>query len=194
MRLEYRAAWGIGIGLALLWAGSAWAGPVTDTWSDPAGAILLDLSNSNQPIPGVSSSYAYQHDITDDGFSLGDTITSAVLSVNVSDTGGSEIYQYEIGLGPNQTTVLSNVPNSRLDEVVLAALSLADLQLDGIIDVVIRITGDTNNQEGLYFVSSSLTAQVTPNSTTPAALPVPGTLALVAFGVAGLGWRRRRRL
>jgi hypothetical protein len=194
MRLVDRAAWGIGIGLALLWAGSAWAGPVTDTWSDPAGAILLDLSNSNQPIPGVSSSYAYQHDITDDGFSLGDTITSAVLSVSVSDTGGSETYQYEIGLGPNQTTVFSNVPNERLDVVVLAALSLADLQLDGIIDVVIRITSDTNNQEGLYFVSSSLTAQVTPNSTTPAALPAPGTLALVAFGVAGLGWRRRRRL
>jgi hypothetical protein len=188
MRLANRAAWSIGIGVALLWAGSAWSGPVTDTWSDPAGDILLDLSNA-------PSSYGYQHDITDDGFSLGDTITSATLSVKVSDSGGSETYQYEIGLGPDQTTVFSNVPNERLDVVVLEALSLADLQLDGTINVVIRINDENSaNQEGLYFVSSSLTAQVTPKGTTAAALPVPGTLALVAFGVAGLGWRRRRRL
>jgi hypothetical protein len=175
----------------LLGGGQALALPITDTWADPSGDILLDLSNSDQPIPGVRSSYGYQHDITDDGFSVGDTISSATLYVSVRDAGGSEVYRYEIGLAPLQTTIFSNVPNERIDEILLGALSLADLQLDGIIDVVIRITDDSNNQQGLYFVNSSLVAQV--NSVSQGTeVPEPGTLAILAFGLAALTCRFRR--
>ena len=194
MKPTVKALWGIGIASTFLIAAPAYAVPVTDTWTDPAGDILLDLSNSDQPIAGVKSFYEYQHNITNDGFTIGDTITSAKLYVSVSDSGGSETYQYEIGLGPTQTTIFSNVPNDRVDAILLGAFSLADLQLDGIIDVVIRITDDSNNQEGLYFVSSSLVAQVNGNGTQPTQLPEPGTLAVVALGLAGLGWRSRRIL
>ena len=158
----------------------AFAGPVTDTW-DPAGDILLDLDD--EPTPGVGTFYGYQHDITDDGFTIGDTITSATLYVSVRDAGGAETYQYEIGLGPEQTDVFSNVPNNRIDQILLGALSLADLQNDRIIDVVIRISEDSNNQEGLYFLSSKLVAQVDFAGVPPAQVPEPWTLALIAFGL-----------
>ncbi|HEU4921588.1 MAG TPA: hypothetical protein VFT23_00785 [Burkholderiales bacterium] len=172
----------MGVVLFLL-ALPASAGPVIDTWTDPAGDILLDLDNSDEPIPGVNASYEYQHDITNDGFAIGDTITSATLYVSVRDAGGSEIYQYEIGLGPEQADIFSNVPNNRIDQILLGALSLADLQNDGIIDVVIRITEDSNNQEGLYFVSSRLVAQVDAIGVPPTQVPEPWTLALMAFGL-----------
>jgi hypothetical protein len=171
--------------LSFLMTLPASAGPVTDTWSDPAGDILLDLSNSGQPIPGVSTFYDYQHDITDDGFAIGDTITSATLYVSVRDAGGAESYRYEIGLGPTQTNFFSNVPNNRIDEILLAAPSLGDLQTDGVIDVLIRITADSNNQEGLYFVSSSLIVDFT--RVPSAQISEPWSLALTALGLLMVG-------
>jgi hypothetical protein len=171
--------------LSFLMTVPASADPVTDTWS--AGNILLDLSNSGQPIPEVSTFYDYQHDITDDGFAIGDTITSATLYLSVRDAGGSENYQYEIGLGPTQTNFFSNVPNNRIDEILLEAPSLGDLQTDGVIDVVIRITADSNNQEGLYFVSSSLTAQVDFTRVPSAQISEPWSLALTALGLLIVG-------
>ena len=150
------------------------------------------MDNSDNPIPGVNSSYAYQHNITDDGFTVGDTITSATLYVTVSDAGGSETYQYEIGLGASETTVFSNAPNNREDQIVLGVQSLGDLQADGIIDVLIRITDDSNNQEGLYFVSSRLVAQVDAPVLTVAQVPEPSTLGLMAcaFLIGAGPWAR----
>ena len=176
--------------LSFLMAVPASAGLVTDTW-DPTD-VLLDLDNDDNPIPGVSTSYQYQHDISDDGFAVGDTITSATLYVTVRDAGGAETYEYEIGLGPYQTSIFSNVPNSREDQIVLGVDSLADLQTDGIIGVLIQITADSNNQEGLFFVSSRLVAQVDVGEAVPAQVPEPSVLALMAFGLLMGGGLRRR--
>jgi hypothetical protein len=184
----------IGVVLSFLMVLPASAGLVTDTW-DP-NDVLLDLDNNDDPIPGVSTSYEYQHDITDDGFTIGDTITSATLYVSVRDASGAESYEYQIGLGPSQTSVFSNVPNNRIDQILLGELSLADLQNDGTIDVVIRLTADSNNQEGLYFVSSRLVAQADATEAPSAQVSEPWTLALMAFGLligGGLSARRRPR-
>lgn len=188
MTLTREALCGLGVAFAFLMAAPASAAVVSDTWADPAGAILLDLDNS--PTTGVTS-YAYQHDITDDGFSTGDTITAATIYVTVRDSGGAEDYRYEIGIGPTQTNIFSNVPNSRVDALPLLALSLSDL-LDGRIDVLMRITGDSNNQEGLYFVSSLLVADVAVNDTPSTSVPEPGILVLIGLGIAALGWSSRR--
>jgi len=178
--------------LSFLMAVPASAGLVTDTL-DPTD-VLLDLDNDDNPIPGVNTSYQYQHDISDDGFAVGDTITSATLYVTVRDAGGAETYEYEIGLGPYQTSIFSNVPNSREDQIVLGVESLADLQTDGIIGVLIQITADSNNQEGLFFVSSRLVAQVDSPSVSPAQVPEPWTLALVGCGLLiGGSFSARRR-
>ena len=184
----------MGVMLSFLMVLPASAGPVTDTW-DP-NDVLLDLDNNDDPIPGVSTAYEYQHDITDDGFTIGDTITSATLYVSVRDASGAESYEYQIGLGPSQTSVFSNVPNDRIDPILLGALSLADLQNDGMINVVIRITDDSNNQQGLYFVSSTLVAQVDSTEVATAQVPEPWTFSLIALGLligGGLSARRRPR-
>jgi hypothetical protein len=172
-----------------LGATSSLSAPIVDVWTDPAGDVLLDLDNN--PLPGVTS-YSYVHDITDDGFSIGDTILSATMFVSLRDEGGSETYQYEIGLGGGQINVFSNVPNARIDEIPFLQLSLDDLQLDGIIEVTLRITADSNNQEGLYFVSSRLEVTLDENGAPPAQIPEPGSAFLLGLGLAGLGWRYRR--
>lgn len=177
------ASWGISVAFLFLASLPTWAAAVTDVWSDAAGDVLLDLNNSGQAIPGVRAFYGYQHDITDDGFAIGDAITSATLFVSLGDVGGSETYEYEIGLGPLQTTNLSNVPNHRIDEMFLTTPSLDDLEIDGVIDVLIRITGDSNNQQGFYFVSSSLVAQVDSITVQPAQVPEPAILALIAVAL-----------
>ena len=185
MNLSLKAL-GIGLFLALLTAPAS--AVVMDSWT-PAEEILLDLDLS----AGVAA-YAFQHDITDDGFTIGDIVDSATLIVTVRDSGGSEAYRYEIGIGPTQVNAFLNASNpANTDEISLLAPSLADLQSDGIIDVVMRLTGDLSTQEGLYFIGSLLVADLHRNSAQPNPLPEPTTLALLGVVLANLGYRLRKR-
>ena len=176
--------------LSALWAAApASAIPITD-FVDPSPDILISP-------PG--GSYTYVHDITNDGFALADTINSASVTIHLTDTGGSELYSYTIGLG--QTESHMNVGASTSDTHTLIVSSLADLQLDGIISITITHTGSPGSSPptSFSFADSTLTAEVTRfvpvSAPNPDAIvvPEPSTLLLLGAGLAAFGRRIRRR-
>lgn len=180
-------------------AGPVKAIPISDT-IDPSPDILISFTAAPTPCPsGFTCSVAnlsWVHDITDNGFALGDTIDSATLVVHLTDTGGSETYSYTIGIGQTETHL--NVGASQFDTHVLSVSSLADLQLDGTISITITHTGapGSSPRTPFSFADATLTAEVTefavvnPNRE----LPVPGTLFLFGIGLAIFAGRSRRRI
>ena len=172
--------------LSALWAATpAGAIPITDT-INPADT-LITFGSTPSPCPAgftcTTSALSFVHDITDNGFALGDTIISATVAIHLTDTGGSESYQFSIGLAP-QTFSSVNVPGGAgsTDIVTFTAPSLADLQVDGKIGIKVSST------DGAFsFADSLLTAQVTK------VVPEPSTLLLFGAGLAAFGWRVRRR-
>ena len=180
--------------LSALWATApAHAVPITD-FVNPADTSII-LGSTPTPCPAGftcgTSFLSFVHDITDDGFSVGDTITSATVAIHLTDDNGSEDYTYLIGVG--QTESASNVPTNSTDTYTLSVGSLADLQDDGKIDIKITITS-ANNNLSINFADSTLTAQVTPQGRVGTTdVPAPATPLLLATGLTMFGWRFRRR-
>lgn len=169
--------------------------PITD-FVNPADTTIR-LGDSPSPCPAgftcTTNSLSFVHAITDNGFKVGDTITSATVAIHLTDEGGSEGYTYLIGLG--QTEIAANVPTNSTDTYTLSVGSLADLQADGMIGITITITS-ANNNLSFNFADSTLTAQVTPlqeQRDTDTTVPVPSTLLLFGTGLTAFGWRFRRR-
>jgi PEP-CTERM motif len=128
--------------------------------------------------------------VTDNGFDVGlDILTSATISIHLMDAGGSEHYRFDIGTGP-QTFTHKNVPGGHgsTDTITLNAASLADLAADGMISVKVSSTSGS-----FSFADSLLTAQGTEFVPPIGNVPGPSTLLLLGAGLAGLGWRFRRR-
>ena len=169
------------------------AAPISDT-VDPNPNILITAGSTPSCPAGFTcgvSTVSFVHDITDNGFSLLDTITSATVAVHLTEqvvTGpNNETYQFTIGVAAQTFGCSSGncVPNPGVtDTIILNVPSLADLQADGKIGVTVQaLTGN------FLFADSVLTAEVTPFV---ARVPVPSSLFLLGFGLAILMARFRR--
>lgn len=147
----------------------------------PVGAnagLIVDTVEQNVFVDWFGS-HSYTHDINDDGFSLGSAL-SATLEVEIADDSNSffdggefiafivEGFDFDTGGLTFGTTFLGD----------LEINALGFLNADGFLDVTITsIFGD------FYVGKSTLTVQV----------PEPATLALLGFGLVGIGMARRRK-
>lgn len=167
--------------------GSANAIPVTNTYN-PADFLM----SAGGPVSGAT----YTHSILN-GFGVGgfydpllDTITSAILSVSLTDAGGSESYTYTLDSILSGSFV--NVPRSRTDVFTIEpGLVLSAIALDGMLDVVLTVTSGS-----FTFVSSTLEAEVIKGGQQVSvnAIPEPGSIALVGLGLLGLAVLRRKQV
>ena len=184
---------------ALCAAAPAGAIPVTDT-VDPTDTLITFGSTPTCPasFSCTTSALTFVHDITDNGFSVGDTITGATIDIHLTEqvvTGvNHETFRYDIGTQTFSCISGNCVPNPGVTNNIALVASLADLEADGMISITVRsLSGN------FLFADSVLTAEVTSPEVTPqdtsridATVPVPSTLLLFGAGLAALGWRFRR--
>jgi len=176
--------------LSLL-SGMAFATPMvwTDTIDFGANGIKLNRNNTSE---------SYTHDVTKDGFLPGFTSTDYIdsfdLSINVSDDGsdraewakisisGIKIDRAEIDYSPLEYSYIWDDGSDGFAEIV----ALFTLNAFGTLDI------DVKRKSGDFFLhDSTLTAYG--ERVGSSSVPEPGTLALLGFGLAGLGFARRKQ-
>lgn len=172
--------------------GTASAIPVTDL-IDPSPDVTIS----------VGSPYTFIHDITDgaNGYVAAyDTLVSALLTINLIDNVNKDQETFQFAIGGNGAVLQlyngSNVNNGNTGaayQIALAA-ALGDLSADGLLSVTLSASA------GDYLFSSSfLSAEITrggdsdSDQVAAAAVPEPGTLALLGLGFVGMSLIRKRR-
>jgi hypothetical protein len=145
------------------------------------------------------SSITFIHDLTDDGFGVGDTIDSATIRIHLTElvTTGTNHETYNYAIGSQLFSCLQGncVPNSGVTDAIALTASLTDLETDGLVQVTLTALSGS-----FRFADSSLTADITHEpvlnaallDTAAAAIPVPSTLLLTLAGLGALSRRARR--
>jgi PEP-CTERM motif-containing protein len=140
---------------------------------------------------GQVETYTYTHNIVDNGFnSATDLITSADIDISLGDDDGDIWW-----LGGATETVrirLDNVTQGNAFEVNTGIYTFnvmtQFLQTDGTLTVSLEaVSGDFNFRESRLDVYANRTAPV-------AAVPEPGSMALMGLGMLGLGFAARRKI
>ena len=179
MKLNTKSLFGLAVLSALCAATPVSAMPITDTVNPADTTITFGTTPSPCPAGFTCDSGAltFVHDITDNGFTVGDTITSATIDIHLTEqvvTGvNNETYRYDIGAQTFSCVSGNCVSNGGITDHIALTSSLTDLATDGMISITVRsLSGN------FLFADSVLTAQV---------VPVPSTLVLLAAGFIGFG-------
>ena len=174
--------------VALSLASFANAGPIT----------ALHAHKGASGTVTASTAYLFSFDLTQAayGYRAGfDTITSALLSISLKDSGPSnrnnpndETFTFRVG--PDGAFVFSGstVPNAgaTYGDFAILGTALDSLSRTGKLDV--RVTATSGD---FQFVRSTLVADVT-LGTEPGAVPEPLSVTLLGIGLAGIAAARRK--
>lgn len=152
----------------------------------PVSALAIPFDDLVDPSPNiaidVAHPYSFQHVI--DGFSAGDVVNNALLSIVLSDSGGPEGIRYNFdGSSYSQNNTGNAAQTYKFD---LDALGITASLSDGVLNVTLSAAS------GSYiFNSSRLTGDFTVATTTAGgdggAVPEPMSLMLLGGGLFLLG-------
>lgn len=174
-----------------------------DPPAEVAVAICLGSTNSVYLNGASVDLLTYTHDITDDGFAAGDTIVSATLVIDLNDDVTDERPGGEsVDISINGTLVANNYDAS-LDFLctgtlpgTCGAVLIAALQAPppGHAPILIEVHSASANND-FFFADSLLTVVANVNGGVPPGqeIPEPATLLLLACGLVGMAFLRRRK-
>jgi hypothetical protein len=161
-----------------------------------AATIPFNDAVSGPVVLTSDAGYAYQHNVADTLDLSIDTIETALLTILVGDQGGAEIVAVQFN-GGAFSDFANNVPNPgaslNFDLANLSGNLVASLQVDGLLDVALRVRPPGNQTSAdAVFISSVLTGFASRPTTGATVVPEPGTMSLVAIGAIGACFLRRR--